>query len=245
MKKIVSSATMAFLTGIFFISCLSAPVPMRIISHHSEKSTARNTLVIFLPGNQSAPEDFEKEGFTKLLGQYLPAADTAAVDAPIGYYVKETLPDRLLEDVIKPARQKGYTRIWLVGVSMGGSGALWYLKKHTATIQGVFLMSPFLADRKIVDEIYAAGGLKQWRPAVTPDKKDYQRAQLLWLTKHVSYPGFPILAIGFGASDRFERSNRLVGALLPARNVFVIPGDHDWKTWREIFELFLKSGLMR
>ncbi len=118
----------------FFLSCLSAPVPMRVI-YHQENRTG-NSLVIFLPGNQSSPEEFDTEGFVRLLKQYRPGVDSLAVDAPIGYYVKETLPERLLEDVIKQARRKGYTRIWLVGISMGGSGALWYMKNYPNTIAG-------------------------------------------------------------------------------------------------------------
>ena len=234
--------------GIFLaagVSCLSTPVPLRLVYHEGKKTTG-NTLFVLLPGNQSAPEEFEKEGFVRLLKKYHPDADSIAVDAPIGYYIKGILPQRLMEDVIKPARLKGYTRIWLVGVSMGGSGALWYLKTYPGTIQGVLLLAPFIADQKIVEEIERSGGLKKWEPAAPPDKKDYQRAQLQWLKRYISpRPPLPILTLGFGESDRFERSNRLIAEVLPARNVFTTRGGHEWKTWREIFEQFLKSGLIQ
>jgi pimeloyl-ACP methyl ester carboxylesterase len=232
-----------FISELIFISCLTAPVPMRVVYHNGNKN-AGGTLIVFLPGNRSTPEEFDTEGFTGILKKYLPGADSLAVDAPIGYYISQTLPDRLLEDVIRPARQKGYTRIWLVGISMGGSGALWYLKTHPETVRGALLLAPFLADKKIVEEIENAGGLMKWSPAA-PEKNDYQRAQLVWLKRYINRQGpLPRLSIGFGESDRFERSNRIVAAILPARDVFKTQGKHDWKTWRVVFEQFMKSGLM-
>jgi pimeloyl-ACP methyl ester carboxylesterase len=248
MKKLfyILPAWIFLAAGVSCVSCFSTPVPLRLV-HHQEKMRTGCTLVVFLPGNQSTPEEFEKEGFVSLLKKYRPGVDSMAVDAPIGYYAKEMLPQRLLEDVIKPARLKGYRKIWLVGVSMGGSGALWYLKTYPATIQGVLLLAPFIADKKIVEEIEGAGGLTKWSPAAHshPDKKDYQRAQLLWLKQYIKpRPPLPLLSLGFGESDRFEQSNRLIAAVLPARNVFTMRGGHEWKTWREIFEQFLKSGLM-
>ncbi len=77
------------------------------------------------------------------------------------------------------------------------------------------------------------------------DKKDYQRAQLLWLKRYINLrAALPLLSLGFGDADRFERSCRLVAAVLPPQRVITMPGGHEWKTWREIFEQFLKRGLI-
>ena len=50
--------------------------------------------------------------------------DSIAVDAHLGYYFQRTVIARLQADVLQPARQQGYRRIVLVGVSLGGLGAL-------------------------------------------------------------------------------------------------------------------------
>ena len=46
--------------------------------------------------------------------------DVISVDAHFGYYKNRDLVPRLHDDVITPAQQNGYEKIWLLGVSMGG-----------------------------------------------------------------------------------------------------------------------------
>ena len=50
--------------------------------------------------------------------------DVVATNATIGYYMKETIVERMRDDVLTPARQQGYKQIWIVGASMGGLGSL-------------------------------------------------------------------------------------------------------------------------
>lgn len=218
---------------------------MRVVHHQNKRAPGHDTLMVFLPGNRSLPEDFTKEEFIPILHDAYPDIDSLAVDATLGYYIKETLPERLLEDVIMPARTMGYKRIWITGISMGGSGALWYVQKYPSTVQGLLLLAPFLADKKIIDEIDDAGGLIKWKPALPLEQKNYQRAQMLWL-KHYMDPGLklPIIYLGFGGSDRFHQSDRLLADILPAKQVLMIPGNHDWKTWRNIFKKFMQCRIL-
>ena len=70
-------------------------------------------------------------------------ADMVAVEAHYGYYATRTVVTRLREDVIAPARAQGYTQIWLVGVSMGGLGALLYVRAYPGTSRGWSPWRPF------------------------------------------------------------------------------------------------------
>ncbi|MGE5173202.1 MAG: hypothetical protein ACM3MD_05175 [Betaproteobacteria bacterium] len=48
------------------------------------------------------------------------------VNAHMGYYLNGTVFTRLKEDVIEPAKARGYDQIWLVGNSLGGYGSISY-----------------------------------------------------------------------------------------------------------------------
>ena len=245
MKSIIDLTAVSICVAV--MSCASyysAPVPMRTVFHQEKRAQGHDTLVVFLPGHRSLPEDFAAEGLVDMLRKNRPRVDSLAAGATLGYFIKESLPERLREDIILPARARGYKKIWLVGISMGGSGALWYLKKYPSTVQGVLLLSPFIADKDVVKEVESAGGLAKWEPRSPLDKKDYQRAQLLWLKSYLNpNPALPVLALGFGDSDRFRLSNRMLAGILPAGRVVTVPGGHDWKTWAGIFEKFVRAGL--
>jgi pimeloyl-ACP methyl ester carboxylesterase len=244
-------AYVKLLLGLCLISAMSCatffstPIPMRVIHHENERAPGHDTLMIFLPGNPSHPDEFMKEQFVSILHDAYPDIDSVAVDASLGYYIKEMLPERLLEDVIKPARAMGYKKIWVTGISMGGSGALWYIQKYPATVQGIVLLAPFLGDKKIINEVVNAGGLKKWHPVLPLDRKDYQRKQMLWLKQNINpWSTLPAIYLGFGESDKFYQSNRLLADLLLPKQVIMMPGDHDWETWRTIFKEFMHDKIM-
>ena len=79
-----------------------------------------------LPGAYSLPQEFVDEGFVQALRERRIAADTCIADAHLGYFSDRSVLERLRVDVIGPARRQGYRRIWLVGISLGGFGALAY-----------------------------------------------------------------------------------------------------------------------
>src|SRR5690625_6784033 len=73
-------------------------------------------------------ESFPNHGFVAT-GSELDI-DMLAADAHFGYYRERTFVQRLHEDIILPARQQGYQHIWLLGLSMGGFGAVLYCNEH-------------------------------------------------------------------------------------------------------------------
>jgi pimeloyl-ACP methyl ester carboxylesterase len=204
-----------------------------------------DTLIIKLPGRFDEPEDFSRAGFIKMLSDCAESPDAIVVDAHIGYYYGRNLIPRLHEDVIVPAAKRGYKNIWLMGISMGGLGALLYAQKHPETIKGVLVLAPFLGDREVIDEISNSGGLAKWVPAKPVADDDYQRQLWLWLKECTTHKkDLPALTIGWGDDDRLAEANKLLAEALPADRIFSANGGHDWDAWRELFRQFLKSNIL-
>src|SRR5262245_15611963 len=137
------------------------PVPLRTVSHSGMGRP--DTLLVCLPGRRDRPEDFDRFGFAAAAARAGARVDLIAADAHLGYYYKRIIVERLHEDAIAPARPR-YRRIWLVGVSIGGTGALLYAARHPENVDGIVLLAPFLGEEKVIDEVAAAGGLRNWRP---------------------------------------------------------------------------------
>ncbi len=217
-----------------------APVPLMKLEYCGQKRNRR--LIIFLPGIDDLAEDFEKRGFIDEMRRQGIAADAIAVDAHFGYYAKRVIFDRITDDIIDSAYATGYEEIWLVGISLGGFGAVSYVARHASPITGIVLFAPFLGDRKLIAEIADAGGLRNWEPGHVAHT-DVQRSVWAWFKHHL--PGMsardamPQVYIGYGARDMFARANGLLAEVLPADRVFAIPGRHDWKTWVSLWRLFL------
>jgi enterochelin esterase-like enzyme len=49
--------------------------------------------------------------------------------------------------------------------------------------------------------------------------------------------------LGLGREDRFGRRQELLAAALPAASVDIVPGAHDWATWRILWDRFLEVRL--
>jgi pimeloyl-ACP methyl ester carboxylesterase len=230
--------------------CLSAcatklPVKTPIeILHFSANESTRPTLIVFLPGIGDKPETFNEEGFVSAVRERNIDADMIAVRAHFGYYQERKVIERLHQDVILPAKARGYRNIWLVGISLGGWGSVLYAQQHQQYINGALLLAPFLGERQVFEEIRAAGGLDPWRPAAVHPEDD-QRLGLAWLTDFKQSQAPLQLFLGYGKSDRFAQPNALIAARLPPSQVMVIPGGHDWRTWLKLWHSFLDRNALR
>ncbi len=220
----------------------SVPIPSHPRPAADEQAPC---LLVMLPGRGDGAADLERAGLVELVRRHAPAVDVLLVDAHFGYYYERSLIERLDEDVIGPARAQGYERIWLLGISMGGLGALLYASERGDQIDGLILLAPFLGDEELIDEIEAAGGLAAWRApaAIAPD--DYQRALWSWLREHTRQPQRrPGIFIGWGTADPFARANGLLAAALPPDRHRSTTGGHQWAPWRALLEAFLRQGLL-
>jgi pimeloyl-ACP methyl ester carboxylesterase len=189
-------------------------------------------LVVLLPGHGDTPRDFVEHGFVKALRDARIPVDVIAVAAHSGYYFKGIVAERLHADVLAPARAAGYKQIWLVGVSMGGFGALWTAQLHPEDVSGLVLLAPFTGRPRVVNPI-AATGIRRWQPRPERGTWDYE----LWRWLHrlaepaaAVLPPLPPIFLAHGQDDA-SAGSLMLAELLPPEQVLVIPGDHDWDTW--------------
>ncbi|MDP0501364.1 MAG: alpha/beta hydrolase [Verrucomicrobiota bacterium JB022] len=216
-------------------------VPM---PHHEYPFAAherQSTLLVFLPGRGDRPEQFADEGLLEELRAANAPVDVWAVDAHLNYYYRRTIGDRLREDVLAPARELGYERIYVVGISLGGLGALMYEVDHGRTWDGIILLAPYLGeDPRLFAQIEAAGGPEQWTPPEETSWDQFQFRLWGWLGSYRREADQrPPVWLGVGADDRFRRPIDLFAESLPPERVYRAPGAHRWPVWRELWREIL------
>jgi pimeloyl-ACP methyl ester carboxylesterase len=223
--------------------CFRAPVPMTQLDY--AVNPPAKCLVVLMPGAGSNAGDFEKEGFVKKLLESGLSLDVIAANATLGYYFKATMVPRLHEDVVGPALQKPYEKKWIMGMSMGGFGSLFYAAHYPHEFDGVFALAPWLGDEKLSREIEGAGGLKKWQAPPTEEftEANYQRQLWRWLQQVAEDPSKgPELWVGWGRDDSLALSDKLLGDALPEGHAYLTDGAHEWLPWDVLVERFAKEG---
>jgi pimeloyl-ACP methyl ester carboxylesterase len=240
-----SKMKMIFLLLVLQLNCsLLFPTnnPIDSVYYLTGKVQSKN-LLIMLPGRFEKMDTYMKHGFIENVKSSGIGFDIVAVDAHLGYYYSENLIPRLYDDVIVPARHKGYENIWIFGISLGGLGALWLGKDKGENIKGIIVIAPFVGDKEVIDEIKSAGGPAKWLPKEPLAREDYQRGLWIWLKKYaIGAEKLPRLIIGYGLEDEFAYGDDLLAQTIPKDQVFTGSGGHDWETWTGLFNTILKIG---
>jgi len=195
-------------------------------------TTRPRTLLVLLPGKGDDAMDFEAHGFIDAVRRSDFDVDVIAVDAHFGYYRNRTLPQRVHEDVLQPNRER-YDQIWVLGISMGGIGALLTAQRHPGDVDGIILIAPYLGRRATLKAIDDAGGLAQWEPPADPA---WDEAVWSWIKREQ-----PTIYLAYGTDDFGMAAHRLLAKGLPPQRVFKQPGRHTWSTWRPLFERVLAA----
>jgi hypothetical protein len=229
--------------------------PMPVLRQPWPGPGRAETLVVMLPGAYSLPQEFIDEGYVRALRERGVAADVLIADAHLGYFNDRSVLRRLRDDVIAPARAQGYRRLWLVGISLGGFGALAYASVHgrdaAVGVDGVLAVAPYLGSRRQQGDMLAAGGPLAWtrsiaateQPALEPVSPEAgERALWRWLATPPA--DAPPVHLGYGRDDRLADGHRLLASVLPADRVITVPGGHDWPPWRAIWQQWLQRGLL-
>ncbi len=195
--------------------------------------------LVMLPGARDRAQDLVEQGFVRALRKRGLAVDAVIVNAHFDHYLEHSVVAQLEQDIIAPLRKRGLARIWLMGISLGGMGALCYAREHAGAIEGVVLLAPFLGTRGLIAEITQAGGLQHWQPGTIAPEDD-ERRLLAWLRQYrAGAPALPCICLGYGTEDRYAPASLLLAQQLPVRQVMAIQGGHDWPTWLKLWERWL------
>jgi pimeloyl-ACP methyl ester carboxylesterase len=225
----------------------TASVPVQTLLYAKRPEGRARTLVIFLPGRRSRRGDFDRKRFIGMARERGVDADLMEADLHLGYYREGTYSKRLWEDVVAPARASGYQRIWIVGISLGGSGALGFAREHPDSLAGLVLLSPYLGPPGLTETIRVRGGLEKWTPEKSGAAGSFERFfEEIWsFLKRASSTGgrSPALFLGYGRNERMAPSLDLLAESLPAGHVARVPGGHRWKTWQALWAELLSRQL--
>jgi pimeloyl-ACP methyl ester carboxylesterase len=225
----------------WMVRLLPTAVPVVTQHYKCPGPDPARTLIVFLPGIGDTAADYARYGFIEAVQRQEWLADLVVVDAHYGYYANRTILDRLHEDIFEPAKALGYQNRWVVGISLGGFGALLYASRHAADVTGVIAMAPYLGRPALVEEIAATGGIRNWRPD-TLGASDYERHVWAWLKRYErANVQCPTLCLAYGERDTFVDAHRMLSEILPPGQVFVESGAHDWMTWQKLWRAILTS----
>jgi hypothetical protein len=220
------------------------PVPALLFRRTAD--APERCLVVMFPGVLDGADRFEERGFASDVVRSGAACDSVALELHLRYYQEIGIGQIVYEDILYPAAVRGYDEIWLVGVSMGGLGALLTAEAHPELVSGIILLSPYVGEQGVLREIIAAGGAEAWHP---PDgiedqpwtQSNYTVHLWAWLRGYVTDPDdLPPLYIGWAEHDWLGEGDLLLASIQPEDHVILRAGDHGWTTWRPIFRQFLR-----
>ena len=210
------------------INCLYYPAPDGLAE----------TLLVMLPGAGIEAADFCAQGMVAAVHGRGLAVDIIVVQPDLTLYLEDKVTAALHRAVVEPALARGCNRIWLLGISLGGMGALLYASAHEGAVEGLVLLAPFLGTRGTIAELARAGGLAGWSAGHSAATIPEQR-MLSWLQVHPARQEAPFLYLGYGLQDRFAPAHKILAAFLPPECVAVTPGGHDWPSWTALWHELL------
>jgi pimeloyl-ACP methyl ester carboxylesterase len=198
-------------------------------------ASAQRPLVVVLPGFGVGMDEMKKRGVPRTIQEAWPEAEVQLADATFAYYRDQNLIPRLHEEIIGPAARAG-REIWLVGASLGGMGVLLYEHEHPGELAGIILFAPYLGERRLLEEIRAAGGTRAWNPGPPPAEMtsdNYEREIWRMIKAWNERPGaVQRVWLACGNEDgKMIGGSRLLAAELPADRYFELQGGHTWNTW--------------
>jgi pimeloyl-ACP methyl ester carboxylesterase len=227
------------------VSCIPRTVvPLRTVAY--EQTPRNEGLIVYLPGRGDSINVLQGNGIIDSIRVYAPSFDVVVADAHIGYYADRSLHKRITEDIIAPAKARGYRHIWFLGNSMGGLGSQLYAWKQPGTIEGMILMGPFIPANSRVKEITRAGGLAKWSMPARVNETDWERHLWQWHKECINGDtGCPQVYITYGVNDLSAPGIRLLEQALPQGHVLPLDGGHDWPVWKEGLLRFLRAGVLQ
>jgi pimeloyl-ACP methyl ester carboxylesterase len=213
---------------------------MTVFHHAAEEGRSAPVCLIMLPAAFAVPEDFVAEGFVRAVRARALDIDLVFAGLELEHVTDRSMLVRLRQHTILPARARGCA-VWLGGISLGAYLALSLAERHPGELAGLCLFAPYLGSRIAAAEVERAG-VGAWANAELGADDEEGR---VWRFV-CSLRGGPLpVYLGLGREDRFARRHQLMAAALAPQDVDVIPGGHDWPTWRSLWERFLDARFAR
>ena len=198
------------------------------------------TLMVLLPGAYMQAADFVHAGFFAAVSDRQLPLDLVAVDIDLTRTSSGDALTTLQAEIIAPARQRGYRRIWLGGISLGALQALCHTADRPGSVDGLCLLAPYPGSRLTAKAIAGAGGMSAWRPS-GDELADPEFRVWHWLQDPpVDFPVF----VGYGSEDRFVDGMRAIAGCFPPSASHAVAGGHEWPVWKHLWEHFLDNEFL-
>lgn len=225
----------SILQGCYFTQ--KAVIPIQTVFYEAPAAESGRQLLVFLPGMGDGAEAFYEHGFVQAAQQRYPQLDVVAVNAHFKYYMDRSLIDRIYEDVLAPAQQSGYQKIYMAGISLGGFGALLYQRERPDDLNAIALFAPYLGDDEFYEHLVAGTG----------EPQAVEKPENIWpWVESLGEPARLKIYLAYGEADKFAVANQALASQLPANNVITSSGKHRWTTWIPLWdELLDKSTFMQ
>jgi hypothetical protein len=195
--------------------------------------------VVMLSAAFTEPSDFVQNGFARAVAERVLDMDLIFAGFSQEHLIDGSVFERLHDESIAPAQAPG-CRLWLGGISLGAYIALGCARRFAQELAGLCLFAPYLGSHLITGEIERAQGVEGWR-AAEADHDDEDRR--IWEFIRTLRTRSLAVHLGLGREDRFGPRQRLLAAALPPSSVDIVPGGHDWPTWRALWDRFLDARL--
>jgi pimeloyl-ACP methyl ester carboxylesterase len=198
-------------------------------------------LLILMPGAGNRHTSFEEHAFIRDAIDASFTADILTVDTSYEQFSDLSIETRLHAEVVLPAREAGYERIWMGGISLGGFGTMVYARKNAYMLAGLVLIAPYLGNKGTLAEVRAAGGLDAWNPDVTDEYDERHVWKLIKNYPTQFVPELPIFLL-YGIDDRFVEFHQLLATRLKPEAITTMSGGHDWPVWHSLWQDFINNG---
>jgi len=218
---------------------VTRPIPQAFVP--APQPTQR--LVVMLPGRGDDLAALQRRGVAQTIQSAWPDADVVLTGLTLPFYKQGHAAQRLHDEVIEPRRAGTRQPVWVVGISLGGMGAILYEHDYPQQLDGLLLLSPYLGEGAVHAEVRAAGGLASWNPGPPQPMAADTFQHELWRTLK-TWVDDPARAnavwLAYGDSEPFRVPIELMSPALPARHVMMQAGRHDWALWTPALQALLE-----
>jgi pimeloyl-ACP methyl ester carboxylesterase len=208
---------------------------MRAICDDARAGRTAPIRVVLLPAAYAAPGDFVQQGFVSAVRARHLDVDLVFAGYELQQVTDRTVLEGVRQELILPARSLG-AGVWLGGISLGGYLAMCCAERHPQELAGLCVFAPYLGSHIVTGEIARARGVAGWTAGELADDDDERR---VWRFIQTLDSGSLPVHLGLGREDRFANRHRLMAAALRPESLDIVPGGHDWPTWRRLWENFL------